>query len=81
MRAYAVGQKPMRVENQFYDVFNGIGKLSTEYKIRMTKFTCPGISVPRNVRAVLRHKCQRVEQTPKSDVCTYSRPKKLSYCR
>jgi len=48
-RAYAVGQKPLKVENQFYDVFNSIGKLSTEYKIRMTKLNCPVIGVPRTV--------------------------------
>lgn len=72
MRAYAVGQKLMKVENQFYEVSNGIGKLSTEYDIRMTKLNCPVISVPRNVPAVLGHTCQQAEQTPESDVFMYT---------
>lgn len=80
MRAYAVGQKLMKVENQFCDVFNGIGKLSTKSKIRMMKFNGPVIIVPRNTPTVLRQKCQQVEQTPESDVCMYI-PRKLSYCR
>lgn len=53
MRAYAVGQK-LKVENQFCDVFNGIGKLSTKYKIRMMKLNGPVIIVPRNTPTVLR---------------------------
>lgn len=81
MRTYAVGQKPMKVENQFYDVFNGIGKLSTEYKIRMMKLNCPVISVPRNVPAALGHECEQVEQTPESAVCVYAWSRKLSCCR
>lgn len=72
MRAYAVEQRLIKVENQFYDVSNGIGKLSTEYNIRRTKLNCPVISVPRNAPAVLGHKCQQMVQTRESDVFMYT---------
>ena len=54
MRAYTVGQKLMKVENQFCDVFNGIGKLSTECKIRTMELNCLVIIVPRNLPTVPR---------------------------
>lgn len=54
VRAYTVGQKLMKVENQFCDVFNGIGNLSTECKIRTMGLNCLVIIVPRNLPTVLR---------------------------
>lgn len=60
----------MKVENQFCDVFNSIGKLSTEYKDDESH--CPVITVPRNATAVLKLTCQPVEKKSEFDVCMYT---------